>query len=86
MKIENGKIFIRKRRKVKDDEKKPRFRVVAVAGAGVSFKADYLRKTEIEQIAEAVGAEVVYLKVGINRVVAEDYGEEYGDEDFGELR
>jgi hypothetical protein len=62
-KVEKGKIFIRERRKVKEGEKKPRFRVVAVAGAEVKFKVDHLRKQEIEQIAEAVGAEVVYLKI-----------------------
>lgn len=57
-----GKIFIRERRKVEMGEKKPRFRVVAVSGADVKFKVRHVRKQEIDEIAGAVGAEVVLLK------------------------
>lgn len=57
-----GSIFIRERRKVEKGEKKPRFRVVAVAGADVKFKVDHVRKQEIEEIARVVGAEVLLLK------------------------
>lgn len=59
-----GKIFIRERRKVKEGEKKPRFAIVAVAGADVKFKVKHIRKMEVEQIAEAVGAELVFLQAG----------------------
>jgi hypothetical protein len=62
--MSGAKIFIRERRKVKDGEKKPRFMIVAVANVDVKFKARHIRKMEIEQIAEAVGAELVYLKAG----------------------
>jgi hypothetical protein len=69
-----GKIFYRERRKVQDGEKKPRFKLVAVAGAEVTFYGDHLRKKELEQIAEAIGAELVLLKHG------EKEGKEKDDE------
>jgi len=59
-----GKIFYRERRKVGEGEKKPRFKLVAVAGVDVKVYGKHLRKTELEQIAEAVGAELFLLKHG----------------------
>jgi hypothetical protein len=59
-----GKIFYRERRKVQDGEKKPRFKLVAVAGAEVTFYGDHLRKKELEQIADAIGAELILLAHG----------------------
>jgi hypothetical protein len=70
-------IFIRERNKVKDGEKKPRFRVVAVSGKELKFNVDHLRKSEIEQIAETVGAKVVYLQAG----KADGEGEDAEDDD-----
>ncbi len=57
-----GKIFYRERRKVQEGEKKPRFKLVAVAGAEVTFYGYHLRKKQLEQIAEAIGAELILLK------------------------
>jgi hypothetical protein len=59
-----GKIFYRERRKVSEGEKKPRFKLVAVAGADVKFYGDHLRKKELEQIAGAIGAELILLTHG----------------------
>jgi hypothetical protein len=59
-----GKIFYRERRKVNEGEKKPRFKLVAVSGADVRFYGDHLRKKELEQIAGAIGAELVLLTHG----------------------
>jgi len=59
-----GKIFYRERRKVGEGEKKPRFKLVAVAGVDILVYGKHLRKKELEQIAEAVGAELVLLKHG----------------------
>jgi hypothetical protein len=56
-------IFYRDRTKVGMGEKKPRFLVVAVADANVKILAKHLRKSELEQIAEAVGAQLVELVV-----------------------
>jgi hypothetical protein len=59
-----GKIFYRERRKVGEGEKKPRFKLVAVAGVDIKVYGKHLRKKELEQIAEAVGAELILLKQG----------------------
>jgi hypothetical protein len=59
-----GKIFYRERRKVAEGEKKPRFTLVAVTGVDLTFYPKHMRKQELEQIAEAVGAELILLKDG----------------------
>ena len=66
-----GKIFYRERRKVGKDEKKPRFKMVAVAGVDLKIFANHLRRQELTQIAESIGAELVLLKGG-----KEEKGEE----------
>ena len=58
-----GKIFYRERRKVEEGEKKPRFNVVAVAEVNLKIHAKHLRKSELEQIAQSIGAELIELKV-----------------------
>jgi hypothetical protein len=57
-----GKIFYRERVKVSEGEKKPRFRMVAVADMNMKIYVQHLRRSELEQIADAVGAELVLLK------------------------
>jgi len=59
-----GKIFYRERGKVGKGEKKPRFRLVAVAGLDMKVFGKHLRKSELEQIAKAVGAKLILLKGG----------------------
>ncbi|HEX3011637.1 MAG TPA: hypothetical protein VHQ70_06285 [Syntrophomonadaceae bacterium] len=59
-----GKIFIRERRKVVEGEKKPRFTIVGVEGTDLRIFAKHIRKSEIEQISQQIGAEVVMLKHG----------------------
>lgn len=59
-----GKIFYRERGKVGKGEKKPRFRLVAIAGVDMKVYGKHLRKTELEEIAEGVGAKLVLLKGG----------------------
>jgi hypothetical protein len=59
-----GKIFYRERIKVGEDRKQPRFKLVAIAGVDMKFYGKHLRKTELEQIAESVGAELVMLAKG----------------------
>jgi len=59
-----GKIFYRERRKVGEGEKKPRYKLVAVAGIDMKIYGKHLRKGELEQIAGAVGADLVLLKSG----------------------
>ncbi len=54
-------IFVRERRKVEEGERKPRYRVVAVAGRELKVKVEHIRKMELEILAEKAGAEIVYL-------------------------
>lgn len=57
-----GKIFYRERRKVGEKEKKPRFKLVAVADVNLTFYSEHLRKKELEEIAAAMGAELILLR------------------------
>ena len=59
----SSKIFVRERRKVEKGEKRPRFRVLGVSGGDLKVYVKHMRKKELEQLADSVGAEVVYLKV-----------------------
>ena len=59
-----GKIFYRERTKVGKGEKKPRFRLVAVADVNLKIYGQHLRKSDLEQIAKATGAQLVLLKEG----------------------
>lgn len=56
-----AKIFCRERTKVGEGKKQPQYRVVAVAGTDLKFSGPHFRKGELEQIAQAAGAEIVYL-------------------------
>jgi len=60
--LDKPKIFVRERRKVKEGEKKPRFAVVGVAGTDLKLYVKHIRKTELKQIADLIGADVVYLE------------------------
>jgi hypothetical protein len=59
-----AKIFVRERRKIEKGEKRPRFRVLGVSGGDVKVYAKHMRKMELDQLAQATGAEVVILKAG----------------------
>jgi len=61
------KIYVRERQKVGSGVKQPKFRVVAVTGgkgdeAHLKVEATHFRKTEIEQIAADVGAQIIWLE------------------------
>jgi hypothetical protein len=75
-----GHIFIRERRKIEMGEKKPRFRVVAVAGVDVKFTVNHVRKQEIMEIARITGAEVVMLKPEKGKSKPEDDQELLGQD------
>ena len=59
-----GKIFYRERRKIKDGEKKPRFRIVGVFDCNLKIYSDHLRLSELEHIAQETGAELVKMRHG----------------------
>ena len=56
------KIYVRERLNVEKGVEQPRFQVVAVAGEELHLYAGHLRKTELEQIAKDVGADIIYLE------------------------
>ena len=58
-----GKIFYRERQEVGEGVQIPRFNLVAVADVNLKIHVTHMRKSELEQIAEAVGAELIELKV-----------------------
>jgi hypothetical protein len=67
-----GKIFYRERGKVGKGEKKPRFRLVAIADANMKIYGKHLRKSELEQIAQATGADLILLKGGEGKYEEEE--------------
>jgi len=60
----DGKIFVRERHQINEGEKTPRFVVVGAAGTDLKIFTKHIRKREIEQIAQMIGAELVILEVG----------------------
>lgn len=59
-----GKIFYRERQKVTEGKKQPRFMLVAVADLNLKVYGKHLRRSELDQIASAVGAELIMLSHG----------------------
>ncbi len=59
-----GKIFYRERRKVEEKDKKPRFKIMAHTGTELKFLAEHFKKKELEEIAAAVGAELILVESG----------------------
>jgi len=56
------KIYVRERMKVGEGVRQPRYIILAVAGGDLKVYAHHFRKTELEQIPPALGAELVYLE------------------------
>jgi hypothetical protein len=54
-----AKIFVRERTRVGKGEGQPRFAIVGVHGSDLKFFQLHVRKSELDTIAQAVGAEVV---------------------------
>jgi hypothetical protein len=69
-----SKIFVRERQNVGQGAGRPRFAVMAVEGTDLKIYTQHIRKIELEKLAEAVGAEVVYLP----------RGEKAGEQEHGE--
>jgi hypothetical protein len=73
-----AKIFVRERNRVGKGEGLPRFAIVGVHGSDLKFFQLHVRKSELDAIAQAVGAEVVMLPRGT--------GEDAGDGSGGGQR
>ena len=59
-----AKIFVRERTRVGKGEGLPRLAVVGVQGSDLQFFQVHVRRSELDAIAQAVGAEVVMLPRG----------------------
>ena len=69
------KLFVRQRRHVGQGAGRPRFTVVAVQGGDLKMKRSYLRRAELEKIAQETGAEIIYLPRGEHGGAGEAAGE-----------
>ena len=69
-----AKIFVRERARVGKGEGLPRFAVVGVHGSDLKFFQLHVRKSELDAIAQAVGAEVVMLPRGTGEGAGEGSG------------
>ena len=67
-----GIIFYRERTKIGEGKKAPRYVLVAVSGIDLKFYAKHVRKQELDQIAAAVKAKLVELKVDKKKKQHED--------------
>ncbi len=59
-----AKIFVRERTRVGKGEGMPRLAVVGVQGSDLKFFQVHVRRSELDAIAKAIGAEVVMLPHG----------------------
>jgi hypothetical protein len=69
-----ARIFIRERNRVSKGEGLPRFAVVAVEGSDLNFFQIHIRRSELDAIAQSIGAEVVELPRGTGQDVGEGSG------------
>ncbi len=59
-----SKIFVRERRQIGPGAGQPRFRIVASEGLDMRVYVPHMRRVELEELATATGAEIVYLARG----------------------
>lgn len=57
-----ARIFVRERNRAGDGTGRPRFAVIGVEGTDLKIFKPKVRRKEIEQIAESIGAELVMLE------------------------
>lgn len=69
-----AKIFVRERNRVGKGEGLPRFAIVGVEGSDLKFFQIHIRKSELETIAQAIGAEVIELPRGTGQDVGDGSG------------
>lgn len=62
-----SKIFVRERARVGKGDGLPRFAVVGVEGSDLNFFQVHVRKSELDSIAQSIGAEVVELPRGTGK-------------------
>ncbi len=72
-----ARIFIRERNNVDEGDQRPRFAVVGVEGTDMKFFKTHLRKSEIDAIAQSIGAELVTLPRGSGEHQGEEGGKKH---------
>lgn len=70
-----AKIFVRERSKIGKGDGLPRFAVVGVEGSDLKFFQVHVRKSELDAIAQAVGAEIVMLPRGTGKGAGDGSGD-----------
>lgn len=79
-----ARIFVRERRNAKKGSKRPRFAVVAVEGTDLQVYRPHIRRGELEALAAALGAEIVYLPAGEGSEKYQERPEEHEQESEAE--
>jgi hypothetical protein len=69
-----AKIFVRERTRIGKGEGKPRFAIVGVEGSDLKFFQLHIRKSELDAIAQSIGAEVVELPRGTGEDIGKGSG------------
>lgn len=70
-----AKIFVRERGSVGPGDGRPRYAIVGVEGTDLKVFKTHVRKSELEAISQAVGAELVYLPAGTGEHAGEGHGQ-----------
>ncbi len=69
-----AKIFVRERNRISKGEGLPRFAIVGVEGSDLKFFQIHIRKSELNAIAQSIGAEIVELPRGTGENAGEGSG------------
>jgi hypothetical protein len=69
-----AKIFVRERNRIGKGEGLPRYAIVGVEGSDLKFFQIHIRKSELDAIAQSVGAEVIELPRGTGEGIGEGSG------------
>jgi hypothetical protein len=70
-----SKIFVRERTRIGKGDGLPRLAIVGVEGSDLKIFQVHVRQSELEAIAQAVGAEIVMLPRGTGRNAGDGSGE-----------
>jgi hypothetical protein len=70
-----AKIFVRERHHVGELAGRPRFAIIGVEGSDLKVFKPHVRRSELEAIAQSVGAEVVILPQGGDETKGQGKGE-----------
>ncbi|MBI1880442.1 MAG: hypothetical protein HYR94_19870 [Chloroflexi bacterium] len=70
-----AKIFVRERHHVGELAGRPRFAIVGVEGSDLKFFKPHVRRSELDAIAQSIGAEVIMLPQGSDDPKGQGKGE-----------